>query len=280
MEGLESGQILGDDGAFQADWRDQAFPGDENKEIRENATLSDTKDVRSMARRLVDKESQIAKLSGGRDFTILPNEHSTPEEIAAHHTKLGRPATAAEYEYSKIEGANPKFVEKMEAALHESGVSKTAATAIAKAYGEFGTENAAAVETEQKIADAKADKAIRDQFGSAYDAEMANANLAITALALPINADFAKQLAEDVKYDLNAAQFLSKIGTMIAEDPGLKSATGNANFTPSDARAKANEVMSSNPYYVTDQPKDMPRDVAKHNAAILEVKNLLEMANS
>ena len=282
MDGIEAGQVLGDDGAFQADWLDTAFPGDEHKELRENAILKDTKDVRSMARRVVDKESQIGKLTGGRDFAILPNEHSTPEEITAFHTKMGRPGTPAEYEYGKIEGANPKFVEKMEAALHTAGVSKTAAAAIAQAYGEFGTENAASEATEAKIADAKADKAIRDHFGSTYDAEMANANLAITALALPIDAEYAKQLFEDVKYDLNAAKFLAKIGGLVAEDPGLKSATGSANFSPTDARAKASELRND-PYFLSEQPTGsdgnlMPRNKAKHDALIKEIDDLTKMA--
>lgn len=280
MEGLESGQFLGDDGAFQPDWRNDAFPGDENKEIRENKTLSNIGDIRSMARQVVSGESTIGKLSGGRDFAILPNEHSTPEELDQFHTKMGRPSTSAEYEYSKIEGANPKFVEKMEAALHTAGVSKTAAEAIAKAYGEFGAEDAASVVTEQKIADAKGDKAIRDRLGSAYDAEMANANLAITALAAKIDPKFASDLTEDIKYDSNAQQLLSAVGKLIAEDPGLSSATGSANFTPSDARAKATDIINNNPYYLSPEPAGKPRNKQAHEAAIAEVQQLFEMANS
>lgn len=278
MEGIEAEQVLGDDGAFQEDWRDHAFPGDENKEIRENLTLTNCKDVRSMARQVVHGQSQIAKLSGGRDFAILPNEHSTPEEIDAFQTKLGKPKTAAEYEYGKIEGANPKFVEKMEAALHAGGASKTLATAIAKAYGEFGVENKAFVDNEQKITDAKADKEIRDRLGSTYDSEMANANLAITSLALPIDADFAKDLMEDIKYDSKAQQFLSKIGGMIAEDPGLQSATGSVNFSPADAKAKAQEIRDTNPYWATDTPEGMPRNPQKHQQLIDEVDGLMKIA--
>lgn len=279
MEGLEAGQFLGEDGAFVDNWRDGAFPGDENKAIREDSTLTNIKDVRSMARQVVDSQSQIGKLSGGRAFAILPNEHSTTEEINEFHTKLGRPKTPAEYEYSKIPDANPKFVEKMETALHTTGVSKTAATAIAKAYGEFSAENAQAVETEGKIADAQADKAIRTKFGSTYDAEMANANLAIQALAAPISAEYAMKMAEDVKYDLNAAQFLAKVGSLIAEDPGLKGATGQTGFSPTDARAKANEIMRDNPYYITETPKDKPRNKQAHDEAIQQVADLLAMAN-
>lgn len=278
MEGIEAGQIIGDDGAFQEDWRDHAFPGDEHKDIRENLTLSNTKDVRSMATQLVDAQSQIAKISGGRDFTIIPNEHSTPEEISAHHTKLGRPDTKEGYEYSKIPDANPKFVEKMEAALHTAGVSKTQSAAIAQAYGEFDAETKKAEETEAKIADAKADKVIRDRLGSTYDQEMANANLAITSLALPIDAEYAKDLAEDVKYDSNAQQLLSKIGAMLAEDPGLKGATGSTSFSPVDAQAKIQEIQDTNPYWATDTPVNLPRNSQKHAQAVAEVKALMEMA--
>lgn len=279
MEGLTAEQILGEDGAFVDNWRDEAFPGDENKAIREDSTLADTKDIRTMAQRLVNAQGQIGKLSGGRDFAIIPNEHSTPDEISEFHTKLGRPKTAAEYEYNKIPDANPKFVEKMETALHATGVSKTAATALAKAYGDFDAENKQAIATEGKIADAKADRAIRTKFGSTYDAEMANANLAITALAAPIDAEYAKQMAEDAKYDLNAAQFLAKVGALIAEDPGLKSATGSTKFSPTDARAKANEIMQTNPYYITETPKDKPRNKQAHDDAVQQVADLLAMAN-
>jgi len=278
MDGIEAGQVLGDDGAFQADWRDHAFQGDENKDIRENPTLANCKDIRSMAKQVVHSQSQIAKLSGGRDYAILPNEHSTPEEIGEFHTKLGRPPAATDYGYEKMEGANPEYAAKMSTALHMAGASTAVAEAVAKAHGEFLIENAKKEETEGKIADAQGDKAIRDRCGSTYDQEMANANLAITSLALPIDAEYAKQLAEDVKYDPKAQQFLAKIGSMIAEDPGLKSATGNVNFSPADAKTKAQEIMDTNPYWATDTPVGKPRNPQKHQAAIDEVRNFMEMA--
>jgi hypothetical protein len=279
MEGLEATAILGEDGAFVDNWRDGAFPGDENKTIREDPTLANIGDVRSMARQVVDSQSQIGKLSGGRAFAILPNEHSTPDEINEFHTKLGRPKTSTEYEYGKIPDANPKFVEKMETALHTAGVSKTAATAIAKAYGEFSAEDSASQVTEGKIADAQADKAIRTKFGSTYDAEMENAYSVIRAIAGPIDAEYALKMAEDVKYDLNAAQFLAAIGKKFAEDPGLKDATSATGFSPTDARAKANEVMRDNPYYLTETPKDKPRNKQAHDDAVQQVADLLVMAN-
>lgn len=276
--GFNASEIFTEDGKFTPDWRDKVFAGDENKSIRENLTLANIKDLPTMAKQVISGESTIGKLTGGRQFAILPNEHSTPEEIDAFHTKLGRPKTPQEYGFGQLPGANPKFTEKMSTALHAAGASKRVAEAAAKAYMEFSDEFNKAQETEAKIADAKGDKAIRDKFGSTYDAEMAAANLAITAIAAPIDAEYAKQLAEDVKYDLNAAQFLAKVGNLIAEDPGLKNATGTPGFSPQDAIAKANEIMANNPYYITDKPKDKPYNRQAHLDAIKEVQSLFEMA--
>ncbi len=278
MEGIKAGQVLGDDGAFQEDWREHAFPGDENKEIRENPTLANCKDVRSMAKQVIDGQSQIAKITGGREYTILPNEHSTPDEIAAHHTKLGRPAAATDYGYEKIEGANPEYAAKMSTALHAAGISTAQAEAISKAHGEFLVEQQKKDETEGKIKDAQGDKAIRDRLGSTYDQEMANANMAITSLVK--DEEYAKELLEDVKYDPRAQELLSKIGGMIAEDPGLSSATGNVNFSPADAKTKIQEIQDNNPYWATPDPVKLPRNVAKHEAAVAEVQALMEMAYS
>jgi hypothetical protein len=279
---IEAGQVLGNDGAFQADWLDTAFPGDEHKELRENAVLKDTKDVRSMARRVVDSQSQIGKLTGGRDFAILPNEHSTPEEITAFHTKMGRPKTAAEYGYGEAEGANKEYAEKISNALHAAGASKSVADVLLKAQNEWVAEQKAKQEVENKIADAKGDKAIRDHFGSTYDAEMANARLTITALATKVSAEYAQELSEAVKYEPNTAKFLALVGGLVAEDPGLKSATGSANFSPTDARAKASELRND-PYFLSEQPTGpdgnlMPRNKIKHDALIKEIDDLTKMA--
>lgn len=284
-EGLTADQILGEDGAFVDNWRDEAFPGDDNKEIRSNPTLANIKDVRSLARQVISGESQIGKLTSGRDFAILPNEHSTPEELNAFHTKMGRPKTAPEYEFSKAEGADPKFATHMENALHAVGASKAVADAALKGYMAYSVEQAAAQETEDKIADAKADKELRTKLGSQYDATIAQGNLAINALAAPIDPAWAAQLAKEMPFDVNATQFFAKIGALIAEDKGLTQATGQTGFTPSDARAKANQVMAENPYYISETPMgpdgtQLPRNKAKHDAAVQEVADLLKMANA
>lgn len=289
-EPIEAGQFLGEDGAFQEDWRDHAFPGDEGAEIRSNQTLGNIKDIRTLARQVVSGESTIGKLSGGRDFTILPNEQSTPEEITAHHTKLGRPESAEGYELGKVqmpEGVpkDEKFIAKMGQVLFDAGVSKPASDSILKGYMEYSAELLKSMDTEDKLGSAEANKQLRTLWGSAYEAKEKNINTAIIAANAPrkdkpkvISDEYAKTLREDWPYDVEAACLLDWMGEMIGEDKGLKGTPLQEGFTPADATAKANELMRD-PYYMTSRPKDKPMNKEYHEELVQKVKALFEMAS-
>jgi len=281
---VEAGQILGEDGAFQDDWRGLVFTGDENEALRANPTLSNIKDIRTMARQVVSGESTIGKLSGGRDFAILPNEQSSDEERNEFHTKCGRPSSPEGYEFDKVALAagqqkDDKFIAKMSQALFSAGASKGVADAVLRGYMEYAAELTTSMDTEDKLGNAEANKQLHTIMGSGYDTMMASANVAIEALARPIDNEFAETLKNEIPYDVHAAQFLAKIGDMISEDPGLKSTPSESGFTPADARSKANEIMTD-PYYVTDSPKDKPRNKVYHDELVEKVKRLLETANT
>jgi len=250
-------QFLGDDGIFQENWRDIAF--EEGDALRTDPTLGNIKDIRALARQVVSGESTIGKLSGGREFAILPNEQSTDEEKNEYHTKIGRPPSAEEYELAKVQipkgvPKDDKFIAKMGQVFFEAGVSKTASDTILKGYMEYNTELLKSMDTEDKLGNAEANKQLHTILGSAYDTKMASANVAIEALARPIDNDFAETLKKELPYDVMAAQMLIRIGEMIGEDKGLKGTPEHEGFTPADALSKINEIMKD-PYYVTDRPQ-------------------------
>lgn len=279
---VEAGQLLGDDGAFQEGWRDLAFPGDENEALRANPTLANIKDVRTMARQVVSGESTIGKLSGGRDFAILPNEQSSDDERNEFHTKLGRPPSAEAYEFDKVpEGTSKddKFIAKMGQVCFDADISKSAGAKLMAGYLEYYADLTKAMETEDKLGEAEANKHLHTLLGSGYDKTMAFGNMAIEALARPIDNEFAETLKKEMPYDVHAAQFLAKIGELISEDPGLKGTPSQTGFTPADARSKANEIMTD-PYYVTDTPTGKPRNKAYHDELVEKVKRLFETANA
>lgn len=278
---VEAGQFLGEDGAFQDGWRDLAFPGDEGEALRADPTLANIKDLRSMSNMVVSSQKTIGKMSGGRDFAILPNEQSTDEERTAFHTKIGRPSSAEGYELDKTETPegvpkDGKFIAKMAQALFEGGASKVLGQKVAKGYMEYTTELLKTMDTEDKLANAEANKQLHTLLGSGYDTKKASWDLAIEAIARPIDNDFAETLKKETPYDVCAAQFLAKIGEMIGEDKGLKGTPSESGFTPADAMAKINEIMKD-PYYVTDTPKDKPRNKQYHDELIEQVRRLFEV---
>ncbi len=281
-EPIEASAFLGEDGALQEGWQGIAFPDDDDPH-KTNPTLANIKDIQSLARQTVSGESTIGKLSGGRAFAILPNENSTPEEIVEYHTKTGRPENAEGYGLGKDwpEGTkvDEKFVAKMSQAMFDAGASGNIGAAVKKAYGEYTTELAATMATEDKITNTKADQQLRSLLGSAYDDKMKLGNLAIQALALPIDPAFAETLTKEMPYDQNVAQMMIKIGEMISEDPGLKEKAAGQTFTPGDAMAKINEIMAD-PYYRTDSPKDMPENTKLHLELVQKVNDLFKMRQS
>ena len=224
---VEAGQFLGADGAFQEGWQGLAFPGDENEALRTNPTLGNIKDIRTLARQVVSGESTIGKLSGGRAFSILPNEQSTPEEISAHHSKCGRPDSAEGYEFDKVEmpdceKRDDKFITKMSNALFGAGGSKAVGTAVAKAYMEYNAELKQTMDTEDKLANAEANRQLHTLLGSGYDATMASGNVAIEALARPIDNAFAETLK---------AEMQAEVQKVLAEvDVSEKEIRGNKSF--------------------------------------------------
>lgn len=279
---VEAGQFLGDDGVFAEDWLKVAF--DEDDPLRQDRTLGNIKDIRTLAKQVVSGESTIGKLSGGRKFTFLLDENSTDEEKKEHYTAIGRPDKAEGYELDRIDvpqgvPKDDKFIAKMSQVLFDGGAPKSLSQSLVKGYMEYTAELLETMATEDKLANTTADQQLHTLLGSAYDEKMKSAFYAIEALALPIDAEFAETLKKELPYDPAAAQLFIKMGEMISSDKGLKGVPPKPDtFTPGDARAKANEVMA-NPYYVTEQPTDKPRNVELHNQLIEEVKKLLETAN-
>jgi len=286
-EPIEAGRFLGDDGAFQEDWRDHF--SEEDADLKDDPTLANVKGVRAMARMLVDSEKKF-----GRDKVALLTDTSTDAEKTEHYTKLGRPESVEGYEFDKIEmpdgqAMNDKFVAKMEQSLFEGGASKALAQRLAKSYMEYNAEFAQAMDTEDKLGKAEANKQLHTLLGSAYDTKIASAKIAIEAIARPIDNDFAETLIKEMLYDVHAAQLLAKVGELIGEDKGLVGKPGETGLlTPGDARAKANEVMA-NPYYTSEQPAarndkgeliQQPRNAALHKQLIEEVSRLLTIANA
>ena len=280
---IEAGQFLGEDGAFSENWLEQAYGEDDP--LRADPTLKNTKGIRSMASQLVNAQKQIGQFSAGREFAILPNEQSTDEERNEYHTKIGRPPAASDYKLNDLalpEGLpkEDKLAEHMGNILHKAGASTAIAVAVHNGYTEYIKNALEAEKTQEKIDSQEANKKLRGKWGAAYDKNMAFAVSAANAFGGVIDAAETAELIKELPYDSFAAQMLAKAGEVIAEK-GLTTpiipAAGE--LTPADAISEANKIMTD-PYYVTDTPKDKPRNKAYHDELVAKVAKLFEVSTN
>lgn len=131
----------------------------------------------------IESYVQLHKLFGedraGRTVAI-PTDKSTPEEIAAFHTKLGVPDKAEGYEIKIAEGVDPTFSKMMAAAMKDAGIPKGAGEKLAAVYQQ---QEAAA--TTAFLAQSDADmRALQTEWGADFDAKLETAGRGAAALGL------------------------------------------------------------------------------------------------
>ena len=282
---VEAGQFLGDDGSFQDGWQGIAFPDDTDPH-KTDQTLANIKDFRSMAKMVVSGQKQIGQLTGGRDFAILPNEQSDEAEIAAFHTKTGRPETAADYKLNEMtlpEGLpkDDKLAEHMADILHKAGASGKIATAVHNGYAEYIKSSLEAADTQDKLDNAAANTELRSKLGSTYDKTLQQIAAVVNAFGNNINPAETAALIKDLPNDSFATQLLGKMAEKLVSEKGLTGipAPTDGQMTPGDAMSKFNE-LTSDPYYMTASPKDKTRNQAYHDELVKKGEELMKLATA
>jgi translation initiation factor 6 (eIF-6) len=282
---VEAGRFLGDDGAFQEGWQSLAFPDDTDPH-KTDQTLANIKDFRSMARQVVSGESTIGKLSGGRDFAILPNDQSDEAEIKTYRTKRGVPETAADYKLNELqlpEGLpkDDKLVEHMAGILHKAGATSGEATEVFNGYVEFIKKSLEAADTQEKLDNAAANTALRAKLGSTYDKTLQNIAAVVNAFGNDIDAAETAALIKALPNDSFAAQLLGKMAERLVSEKGLTGSPERTDgqLTPADAMTKFHE-LTTDPYYMTATPKDKTRNQQYHDELVQKGEGLMKLATA
>lgn len=175
----------------------------------------------------------------------LLTESSTPEEINAFYTKLGRPASADKYDLHLAPGADDSLAKAIAPVLFEAGLSSKQASAIAQGYnGIMAQMQSARQEAYEKAQQAEMD-ALRKDWGNDFDARVEIARQAARKYHLDGNAIDALERALGSK---NLMTFLHGIGSTVMDAP-VKTGSTNlppnaAAYTPQEASAKLKELMA------------------------------------
>lgn len=145
----------------------------------------------------------------------LPKDDADAEGWAKVFDRLGRPSDPKGYELPKPDGDDGKFAEEMAPVLHELGLTKRQAQALAQKWNERSARLNAELDAKAK-ADAEAQEAeLRREWGSRFDAELARGKQAATAFG--IDADMLNAIEAAAGYGKTMKLFAA-IGAKIGED--------------------------------------------------------------
>lgn len=171
----------------------------------------------------------------------MPKEGDT-EGWNKLHERLGRPAKPEDYELAVPEGDSGEYAKFIATAMHELGITKKQAQALAAKQNEFlGTQTAKEAEAYQATIKAQ-DTTLRSKWGQAYDKNLQVAKGAFAELGITTEAVNALEKAMGFA---GVMEFFHGLGAKIGEDKFVSAAgaTGfNGVMSPAAAKARIQAI--------------------------------------
>ncbi len=184
---------------------------------------------------------ETKKLVGAKTTLKIPDEHSTPEEIAAYRKAIGVPDTPQDYRITRPEAALTGWDETAEqnflAKMHELGTPPHTVQAILNWYGEYVSEQHRAWHREAEATQQE----LRRDWGPDYAANLGVANRAIQQYGGDALVDLFAQNGMG-RHPLVVKTFAA-IGKELMEH-GAIPATGIAHMTPEEAQERLKTLQA------------------------------------
>jgi hypothetical protein len=196
----------------------------------------------------------------GADKIALPGKDAKPEEWNAVWDRLGRPAKAEDYKFSKPAGADwysDDVAKSFMVAAHKAGISQAQAAAMHDWYVadvKAGWENYTQAETKRHETGRAT---LQQAWGASFAENLEFANRAIAG---------TDGLADELKaLKLDSAPALAKLlaahGRLLSGEGGLVGGGeggGSFNLTPEQAQAKIRELNADKEHLAALQDKRHP----------------------
>lgn len=252
-------------GVVLTDWRDQ-IPQDVRDQI---GNFSNFKTAEDFARSYVNAQKMV-----GADKIPVPGEHTTPEEWAQIHKKLGLPEKLDDYKFDLADkdAVDPEFLTKFRETAHKAGVLPKQAKAMADWFAQANNDAYKAQVEAAKAAEAEALKGLKTEWGAAWDEKTGQANAAFREfLTKEEQQAFVKSgLANNPMM----IKMFAKLGAQVTEGKikGEGGTSGGGTPTPEVARQQLDEIKGNvkHPYYDPNH--------AEHAAAKKKVNELYGLA--
>ena len=185
---------------------------------------------------------ETKKLVGAKPSAVkIPDEHSTPEDVAAYRKAIGVPDTVEGYRVTRPEAALTDWDETAEKAflskMHELGTPPQTVQAILNWYGEYLSAQQRGWHREAEAAQQE----LRRDWGPDYAANLGVANRAIQQYGGDPLVDLFAQNGMG-RHPLVVKTFAT-IGKDLLE-AGAIPATGTAHMTPEDAQERLKTLQA------------------------------------
>jgi hypothetical protein len=192
-------------------------------------------------------ESVIGADRAGRTV-VMPKPDSTPEELSAFYTKLGRPENPNDYALPVPEGSRPEFAAEASKKFHELGLPKDQAQKLTGWMGELAKSHAEGQKAAQQAAFQADDAALKTEWGAAFEKNTAAAKAAVQSLGL--DSASIDGISGAIGHKATMA-LLAKIGAKTLEDnfiSGDRPAPFGDVMTPAQAKAQIDALKSDKDY--------------------------------
>lgn len=207
------------------------------------------KDLSEAGPNILKSYAHLEKLIGaekaGRTVEIPDFDKADEATLKAFNTRMGVPEDASKYDLKLPAGgaSDTEFSNAMAGVMHKAGVPARQASALAQAYQEFETSrNAANTIAEQQRYEGE-DKALKTEWGAAYDNKMSLAKSA--AQTLGVKAEQLDALQKVAGYG-QVMKMFADIAGKVGEDNFVTGERPNTNgkMTPAEASVAMKTLMN------------------------------------
>ena len=223
----------------------------------------------------VESAYNLEKLLGfdraGRTL-VLPDDKSTPEQVAAFRTKMGVPEKPEGYGIQVPDGQDPGFAKTMSEVMHKAGIPASAAKDLITEYSKFGqtmqqqAEQAFATKATQEF------ESMRTEWGQAFDQNIELGKRAAMTF-MPGTPEERGKMMDAMERSMGTANMLrlwAKVGEGLGEHK-VHGGDGGLIMTPAQAQQRINELKSNNEWSASY--------LAGDKAKLKEMSDLTALAN-
>lgn len=235
-EGIAAPSIIDAEGKFTENWRESL-----QEEIRNEPSLQAMTHINSLAKAFVDTKRMV-----GKDTMTIPTENSTENDWDAAYAALGRPDTAADYNFQRPadfpeELYSTDLANAAQDMFHKMGLSQKQADTLLAWNLEQTLSAVKQQETDAELEQKTLTDGLYSEWGNAFEQKKHLGNVAIEKGSNG-NDEFKARLTEKFGNDPDFIRFAANLGSKFTEHGSVETTMIP---TPGDIDAQITELMKT-----------------------------------